>query len=132
VKTIAEQIGATPSQVALSWVANQPSVTSPIFRARNMKRLTDNLAAADLTLDEEATATLNKISAPTPATTRTGHSEHCSAADTSVTAPSRWENFSPTNDKRENPRPLSMKALHHRCRAFMVVTVNWPVADPSG
>jgi aryl-alcohol dehydrogenase-like predicted oxidoreductase len=66
VKTIAEQIGATPSQVALSWVANQPSVTSPIFGARNMKQLTDNLAAADLTLDEEATATLNKISAPTP------------------------------------------------------------------
>jgi aryl-alcohol dehydrogenase-like predicted oxidoreductase len=67
VKTIAEQIGATPSQVALSWVMNQPSVTSPIFGARNMKQLTENLAAADLTLNEAATATLNKISAPTPA-----------------------------------------------------------------
>jgi aryl-alcohol dehydrogenase-like predicted oxidoreductase len=66
VEMIAQNIGATPSQVALSWVTNQPSVTSPIFGARNMQQLTDNLAAADLTLDEEATATLNKISTPTP------------------------------------------------------------------
>jgi aryl-alcohol dehydrogenase-like predicted oxidoreductase len=66
VTTIADQIGATRSQVALSWVANQPTVTSPVIGARTMQQLRDNLAAADLTLDDDATTTLSRISAPTP------------------------------------------------------------------
>jgi aryl-alcohol dehydrogenase-like predicted oxidoreductase len=65
VRTIAERLGATPAQVALSWVANQPSVTSPVVGARTMQQLQDNLAAADLILDDEATTTLNLVSAPT-------------------------------------------------------------------
>jgi aryl-alcohol dehydrogenase-like predicted oxidoreductase len=61
---IANDIGATPSQVALSWIAHRPAVTAPIVGARTMKHLTDNLGAADLTLDEQATATLDALSAP--------------------------------------------------------------------
>jgi aryl-alcohol dehydrogenase-like predicted oxidoreductase len=65
VRQIADQIGATPSQVALSWVTNRPAVSSTIIGARTMKQLNDNLAAAELQLDPEAISQLDKVSAPT-------------------------------------------------------------------
>jgi len=40
-------------------------VTAAVFGARTMAQLTENLGAADLTLGEEATATLDAVSAPT-------------------------------------------------------------------
>lgn len=64
--SIADRLGASPAQVAISWATNQPGVTSPIVGARNLDQLHGNLAAADLSLDEEATTALNKVSAPTP------------------------------------------------------------------
>ncbi|RWY66186.1 aldo/keto reductase [Rhizobium sp. WSM1325] len=54
VREIASEIGATPSQVALSWVTNRPSVTSSIIGARTMEQLKDNLVAGDLILDGPA------------------------------------------------------------------------------
>ncbi|MHA7210465.1 aldo/keto reductase [Arthrobacter sp. MDT1-65] len=66
VKSIAERIDATPSQVAISWTANQPAVTAPIVGARSLTQLDNNLAGADLTLDPADTAALNEASAPTP------------------------------------------------------------------
>jgi aryl-alcohol dehydrogenase-like predicted oxidoreductase len=66
VKDIAKQIGATPNQVALSWVSNQPSVTAPIIGARTMEQLRDNLTAAELILDADVTKKLSTVSAPTP------------------------------------------------------------------
>ncbi len=63
---IAREIGATPAQVALSWIADRPGVISPIFGARTMQQLTDNLGAADLHLDADVTAALDAVSAPTP------------------------------------------------------------------
>jgi len=60
---VAESIGATPSAVALSWCANQPGITSPIFGARTEAQLEDNLAAAELTLNDEANARLEEASA---------------------------------------------------------------------
>jgi len=66
VKQIAGEIGATPSQVALSWVTNRPSVTASIIGARTMEQLKDNLAAGDLVLDEAAMKKLDAVSAPTP------------------------------------------------------------------
>jgi aryl-alcohol dehydrogenase-like predicted oxidoreductase len=61
---IAREIRATPAQVALSWIADRPSVIAPIVGARTVAHLRDNLAAANLTLDNEATAALEKVSAP--------------------------------------------------------------------
>jgi aryl-alcohol dehydrogenase-like predicted oxidoreductase len=61
---IAKEIGATPSQVALSWLADRPSVTAPIFGARTMEQLKDNLGAAKLHLSGEMTAKLDKVSQP--------------------------------------------------------------------
>ncbi len=66
VRQIADQIGATPSQVALSWVNNRPAVSASIIGARTMEQLNDNLGAADLQLDAEATSKLDAVSAPTP------------------------------------------------------------------
>ena len=61
---IAKEIGATPSQVALSWLAYRPSVVAPIVGARTAEHLRSNLGAAELTLDNEAAAALEKVSAP--------------------------------------------------------------------
>jgi aryl-alcohol dehydrogenase (NADP+) len=63
---IADEIGATPAQVALSWIADRPGVTAPIFGARTLDQLNDSIAAADLTLNEDATLALDKVSSPTP------------------------------------------------------------------
>ena len=63
---VAKEIGATPSQVALSWIADRPGVTAPIFGARNLDQLEENLGAVDLTLDADATAKLEEVSRPTP------------------------------------------------------------------
>ena len=59
---VAESVGVPPSQVALSWCANQPGITSPIFGARSIEQLEDNLGAADLELDAEANKRLDKAS----------------------------------------------------------------------
>ena len=63
---IAKEIGATPAQVALSWIADRPGVVAPIVGARTVEHLKNNLAAADLTLSTDATAQLEKVSAPRP------------------------------------------------------------------
>ncbi|WP_324699983.1 aldo/keto reductase [Novosphingobium sp. RL4] len=65
-RQIADEIGATPSQVALSWVNNRPSVTAPIIGARTMGQLEDNLVAANLQIDADAISKLDSVSAPTP------------------------------------------------------------------
>ncbi|WP_405965673.1 aldo/keto reductase [Streptomyces sp. NBC_00723] len=61
---IAREVGATPSQVALAWTADQPSVAAPIVGARTLTHLTENLGAAELHLDADTTAALNTVSAP--------------------------------------------------------------------
>ena len=66
VRDIAGSIGATPSQVALSWLTNQPSVTAPIIAASNLTQLEENLVGADLELDQATTQRLDDVSAPTP------------------------------------------------------------------
>ncbi|SFF73949.1 aldo/keto reductase [Curtobacterium sp. YR515] len=66
VKDVAAEIGATPNQVALSWVAARPGVTAPVVGARTLTQLEENLAAADLELPEATVARLDEVSAPTP------------------------------------------------------------------
>jgi aryl-alcohol dehydrogenase-like predicted oxidoreductase len=60
---VGKQLGKTASQVALAWVAQQPGVTSPIFGARTLEQLEDNLGAADLVLNAEALRVLDDASA---------------------------------------------------------------------
>lgn len=66
VRAIAEEQGVTLNQVAYSWIANRPNVIAPIMGAKTLKQLESNLSAANLKLSAEATARLDKISAPKP------------------------------------------------------------------
>ena len=58
----AKSLGKTASQVALGWAATQPGVTSPIFGARTLEQLEDNLGAADLVIPEEERKRLDEVS----------------------------------------------------------------------
>jgi aryl-alcohol dehydrogenase-like predicted oxidoreductase len=66
VREIADEVGATPSQVALSWVTDRKAVSSTIIGARTMTQLRDNLGATALRLDDGALKRLDAVSAPTP------------------------------------------------------------------
>jgi aryl-alcohol dehydrogenase-like predicted oxidoreductase len=63
VEKVAEGIGATPAQVALSWLIHRPGITAPIASATTVEQLREILGAVDFRLDAEATATLDRASA---------------------------------------------------------------------
>jgi aryl-alcohol dehydrogenase-like predicted oxidoreductase len=62
VVSIAEEIGCTPSQVAIAWVRQQGEVVIPLIGARNLPQLTDNLGALDVRLSDEQLETLDEVS----------------------------------------------------------------------
>lgn len=64
VARVADRLGKTSSQIALAWTADRRGVTSPIFGARTMEQIEDNLGAATVEFDEESRNTLNEVSAP--------------------------------------------------------------------
>jgi aryl-alcohol dehydrogenase-like predicted oxidoreductase len=64
VRKAAEQVGASPARVALSWLHDRPGMVAPIIGARNVDQLRDNLAAADLHLDDTIRQALDDVSAP--------------------------------------------------------------------
>ncbi|MEZ4451331.1 MAG: aldo/keto reductase [Nannocystaceae bacterium] len=66
VVAVAEELGASPSQVALAWLLTRPAVTSVIFGARSIDQLDDNLKAAALTLPTSARERLDAASAFDP------------------------------------------------------------------
>jgi aryl-alcohol dehydrogenase-like predicted oxidoreductase len=59
----AGRLGCTPGQLALAWVMAQPGVTAPIFGARTLEQLEENIAAADVALDDDARRRLDEVSA---------------------------------------------------------------------
>ena len=63
---ISNETGVPPPQVALSWIADRPSVIAPIVGARTVEHLRSNLGAAELTLSKDATEALEKVSRPQP------------------------------------------------------------------
>nr|HMQ53039.1 aldo/keto reductase [Anaerolineae bacterium] len=62
VVTMANEIGCTPSQVAMSWVRQQPGVIVPLIGARTLAQLEDNLGCLNVTLTGEQLAALNEVS----------------------------------------------------------------------
>jgi aryl-alcohol dehydrogenase-like predicted oxidoreductase len=60
---VAERTGHTPAQVAIAWVMAQPAITSPIASATSVQQLQELVQAAQLKLDAEALALLDKASA---------------------------------------------------------------------
>lgn len=63
VRAVANETDATPAQVSLAWLLEQPTVTSVIFGARSIEQLDDNIKAADLLLTDEQVKQLNDASA---------------------------------------------------------------------
>jgi aryl-alcohol dehydrogenase-like predicted oxidoreductase len=61
---VAQGRGVTMAQVALSWLADRPAVTSVILGARTIEQLEDNLGAADLHLSDKETQVLDEASDP--------------------------------------------------------------------
>jgi len=53
VQAVADEIGATSSQVAIAWTAARSTAIVPIIGARSLPQLTDNLGAIDVKLTAE-------------------------------------------------------------------------------
>jgi aryl-alcohol dehydrogenase-like predicted oxidoreductase len=63
VEKVAAGVGATPAQVALSWLAHRRGITAPIASATSVAQLKEIAGAVELKLDAEATTTLDQASA---------------------------------------------------------------------
>ena len=59
---VSQECGKSPSQVALNWLLQQPSVTAPIIGARTLAQLEDNLGSVGWSLNAEHAAKLNAAS----------------------------------------------------------------------
>jgi aryl-alcohol dehydrogenase-like predicted oxidoreductase len=64
VDALARERGATPGQVAVAWVAQQPGVTSAIIGPRTRAHLEDCLGAMDVQLTAEDRARLDAVTPP--------------------------------------------------------------------
>ncbi|UCH84485.1 MAG: aldo/keto reductase [Candidatus Latescibacterota bacterium] len=62
VASVADDLDCTPSQVAISWVRQQPGVIVPLIGARNLAQLEDNLGALNVTLADDHLAQLDEAS----------------------------------------------------------------------
>ena len=60
---VAAGAGATPAQVALSWLAHRPGITAPIASATSVAQLKELIGGIALVLDDGARATLDAASA---------------------------------------------------------------------
>jgi aryl-alcohol dehydrogenase-like predicted oxidoreductase len=58
--------GASPAQVAIAWLLQQPCTTAPLLGARTPQQLDDLLKALELELPAEISATLDAVSATKP------------------------------------------------------------------
>jgi aryl-alcohol dehydrogenase-like predicted oxidoreductase len=63
VRSIASELGTTPSAVSLAWLLAKPQVTSVVFGARTIEQLDANLAGAELALSPAHVEQLDRASA---------------------------------------------------------------------
>jgi aryl-alcohol dehydrogenase-like predicted oxidoreductase len=63
VRTVADELNATPSQVSLAWLLTRPMVVSVIIGARSLEQLADNVKAAEIAIAGEAADCLTDASA---------------------------------------------------------------------
>ncbi|WP_249694338.1 aldo/keto reductase [Stappia sp. WLB 29] len=66
VRAVADEVGSTPSQIALAWTLANPMVVSPIMGARTLAQAEENLGALEVALSPEQLDRLNRVSAPDP------------------------------------------------------------------
>ena len=60
---VAQEMGKSPAQIALNWVATQPGVTSTIIGATKLNQLNDNLRAIEFSIPAELRRRLDEASA---------------------------------------------------------------------
>ncbi|WP_017569052.1 aldo/keto reductase [Nocardiopsis halotolerans] len=63
---IAQELGATPSQVAIAWNLARSHAVHPIIGARDAAQLADNLAAVQVSLPPRALERLNELAGSDP------------------------------------------------------------------
>ncbi len=69
---LANEVGMSPTTLAVAWVARNPAVTAPIISARSSEQLRPSLDAMTVTLDDELYQRMSDLSPrPAPATDRT-------------------------------------------------------------
>ena len=65
-KSVAAETGRPAAQVALAWVMARPGIAATLIGASRLPQLTGNIAASEITLDQEQTKRLDHASAPAP------------------------------------------------------------------
>lgn len=63
---VAEEIGATPTQVSIAWLRNGPANIIPLVGARTVEQWEENLGCLDVNLSEDQMSRLNTISSISP------------------------------------------------------------------
>ena len=66
VRTVADERGLPPAQIALAWLLAKPGVTAPIVGATKLSHLEDAVAAVDVSLSDEEVARLEAPYRPHP------------------------------------------------------------------
>ena len=61
IKSLAEENGFKPSQMALSYVNSRPFLTSNIVGATNLKQLKENIDSVDIKLNEKIIEKIEEI-----------------------------------------------------------------------
>jgi aryl-alcohol dehydrogenase-like predicted oxidoreductase len=61
---VADEIGASPAQVAIAWLRTRSRAVHPILGATTAEQLKENLGAADVTLPAEAVRRLTAVAPP--------------------------------------------------------------------
>ena len=61
---LADEVGCTPSSLALAWLLHQPTVVSTIIGPAAIEQLTSVLTVPDIELDEQALAKLDELFPP--------------------------------------------------------------------
>jgi aryl-alcohol dehydrogenase-like predicted oxidoreductase len=60
-EALCADLGHSPADVALAWLAGRPGVTVPIVGPRTLEQLEQSVAALEITLDAETLASLDEI-----------------------------------------------------------------------
>ncbi len=61
-RSVADEVGRSPAQVALTWLRQQPGIIIPIIGARSLSQLEDNLACLEFTLEPDKIEQLDQAS----------------------------------------------------------------------
>ncbi|MFG2794195.1 aldo/keto reductase [Streptomyces sp. NPDC048419] len=65
-RTLADELGLPPAQLAIAWLLSKPTVSAPLVGATKLAHLQDAIAAVDITLTAKQIARLEADHRPHP------------------------------------------------------------------